>query len=206
MEFWNRLSRKIRLLFFLVFFGVFLGSGWFLYPRFLQRNSAVSEEEIIPPREVTQVTVYIAGAVRKPGVYTLSQGSRVQNAIRAAGGPGKNWDPEGINLAKLLEDEDMVVVPEKNPASPNQGMAKLPSSSSPDKYSRHKKLPFLKKISLNRADSTELKSLPGIGPEMAHRILAYRQSHGSFNSLEEVRKVPGLGRKKFERIKPYLRL
>lgn len=172
-----------------------------MYPRAVRQNSSNTADEIIIPDEVTHVTIYITGAVEKPGVYTLASNSRVKQAIEAAGGAKPNWDAEGVNLAKKLNDEDMILIPFRSQTLRQTADSVKPKSSGP-----FKKQPPPNGLSLNRASLAELETLPGVGPGMAQRIVAYRQSHGGFNSIEEIRHIPGMGKKKIEKIKPYLRL
>jgi len=203
MEFWNNLSLKLRNIFIGSFIVVLLLAGFFLYPKFSKSQPENSPQDIVLPNELPQMSVYVTGAVERPGVYTLPHGSRVKDALKIAG-TKKDWDPEGINLAKRLEDEDMVVVPR----AAHQGEAKeqtpLPGSAIPRPLKP--KLNSKQTISLNKASVADLEALPGVGPGMAKRILDYRLAHGSFGSVDDVRDIPGLGEKKFQKMKPFLRL
>jgi len=189
MEFWRTLSERARL----IFLGIFLILFSTLGVRVFNLKDTNSHEIIVLANPPTKVTVYVTGAVVKPGVYTLSPGTRVKDAIAAAGGPSKTWNPLGINLAKRLDDEDMVVVPQR-------GTPTLPRQSSTPKMKGSQS------ISLNQATLADFETLPGVGPGMAKRILDYRSAHGSFRSVEGLRKVEGIGEKKFQRMKPFLQL
>ncbi len=142
----------------------------------------------LPTRTPSPLVVYVSGAVQHPhGVYTLPTGSLVRDAIRAAGGPTDDADLDAINLAKPLYPYEQVVVPTRSApaAAPTPASAAFP-------------------LDLNRATAAELEQLPGIGPSRARDIVAYRESHGPFASVEEIQQVPGIGPTTYARIAPYL--
>ena len=131
------------------------------------------------------VRVYVSGAVQHPDVYTLSQDSIVKDALEAAGGPTGEADLERINLALPVTDGQQVHVPrqgEDNP--PVEPPSRLPAIGS--------------KVNINTADLAALESLPGIGPSLAQRIIDYRQAHGSFERIEDIMEVSGIGEAIFE--------
>lgn len=134
-----------------------------------------------------KVVVHIAGEVVKPGVYRLSNGERVIDAVKKAGGPTKDSDLDKLNLAAPLEDGQKILVPASLPLN-GQGSPVAATEISP-------------LVNLNTADEQELDKLPGIGPALAQRILSYRQEQGSFTAVEDLRKVSGIGEKKFLQIK-----
>ncbi|MFO7152262.1 MAG: helix-hairpin-helix domain-containing protein [Bacillota bacterium] len=136
--------------------------------------------------EKARIVVHVAGAVKNPGVYELEEGSRVIDAVEAAGGYMPEADVSGINLAKKLQDEDKIYVPEQGEV-PGTGDA---SGSSSDG-----------RVNINTADLQELDKLPGIGPALAQRIIDYRNQHGPFKSVEELKNVSGIGEKRFEELK-----
>jgi len=170
------------------------------YPRILSARAAVPPEGIVLPNELKQVGVYVTGAVKKPGVYSLPNGSRVKDALSLSG-VAADWDPEGINLAKRLEDEDMIVVPRKQ----HDKMFSKDQTFSPKPSAKKIQTPG-EKVNLNHATVSDLQSVPGVGPGMAKRIIDYRVAHGAFSSVDALREIPGIGQKKFERMKPYLQL
>ncbi len=138
------------------------------------------------------LVVHVAGAVRRPGVYQLPQGSRVADAIRKAGGPRKDADLDSVNLAAFLEDGQKVfVAPKIKPTTL--------------KFSPRRKAARAKVVNVNLASASELEALPGIGPVIARRIVEYRRSHGPFRRPEDLLNVKGIGPKKLARIKPYIR-
>ncbi|KXG74621.1 ComE operon protein 1 [Fervidicola ferrireducens] len=136
-----------------------------------------------------KIVIHIAGAVKNPGVYELEEGSRVIDAVKAAGGYIPEADIAGINLAKKLQDEDKIYIPQVG-ESPASGDAVNGGISPSDG-----------KININSAGLDELDKLPGIGPALAQRIIDYRNQHGPFKSIEELKNVSGIGEKRFEEIK-----
>ena len=131
------------------------------------------------------VVVHVAGAVRKPGVYTMPAGSRVADAVERAGGISGDGSPDAINLAARLSDGQQVVVP-----SGKAGVATATSADGP--------------ISLGSATVEQLDTVEGIGPVTAQNILDYRDEHGGFSSVEEVDQVPGIGPATMEALKSRL--
>lgn len=139
----------------------------------------------------TKLIVNVAGRVKNPGVYQLPQGSRVVDAIEAAGMQLKGVDISDINLARLLVDGEQVLV----------GGTKLTS-----KKSTPKKFTSDNPLDINRATITQLDTLPGVGPVTAQRIIDYRTKVGRISSIDELKKISGLGGSKFEEIKALLRV
>ncbi|WP_138158819.1 helix-hairpin-helix domain-containing protein [Peptoniphilus catoniae] len=133
------------------------------------------------------IFVQVCGRVKNPGLIELNQGSRVIDAVNAAGGMYEDADLDNINLAKKLEDEERVHVPAVSETSTSD----LPSSDQG-------------KVNINTASAEELKSLPGIGPKMAEKIIKYRDKN-SFSKIEDIMNVGGIGEKKFEEIKDYIK-
>jgi competence protein ComEA len=116
--------------------------------------------------------------VRRPGLYRLAQGTRIADALARAGGALAKGDLDAVNLAAPLADGEQVVVPERGGASA-VGAAAAASPTAP--------------LDLNSATAEQLDALPGVGPETAAKIVAFRQAHGPFHSLEELDAVPGIG-------------
>lgn len=167
------------------------------------------------PDEV--LVVHATGAVVKPSVLHLPPGSRVDDAIKAAGGPTADADLEDVNMAARLVDGTQVFVPHKGkPGEPAQvveayrgGVVETTYSKKQTGRSGHeqggKKEPPSQPISLSTATAEQLESVPGIGPATAQKILDYRQSHGGFTSIDELLAVKGIGPKKLDEMRKYLR-
>jgi len=126
-----------------------------------------------------RVTVHVAGAVQHPGVYRLRRGERVDDAVRRAGGPSRRADLSAVNLAAVVEDGRQVLVPTRAPAVSAPGTTS--ASATPAK------------VNLNTATPEQLDTLAGVGPATAAKILAFREQHGGFGSVEELGDVPGIG-------------
>jgi competence protein ComEA len=139
----------------------------------------------------------VGGRVHLPGLHTLPGGSRVADALRAAGGPLPETDTRGLNLARVLTDGEQILVGEQAPAPvPLSGGANGPPGAGTPRPA----------VSLNRATLEQLDSLPGVGPTLAQRILAYRTSHGSFRTVDQLRQVSGIGARTFAELRPLLTL
>lgn len=130
------------------------------------------------------VLVHVAGAVRDPGVVELAAGDRVADAIEAAGGVLPEASVAALNLARPLVDGEQVVVPTTAEVT-DGGDGSVSAGSDP----------YLPdgRLDLNRATAAELEELPGVGPVLAGRIVAYRDEHGPFGDPVELRAVSGIG-------------
>jgi competence protein ComEA len=141
----------------------------------------------------SRLYVDVAGEVRRPGLYRVARGSRVAAAVGMAGGFTRAADTTQVNLAAPLQDGQQVVVPRRGAggaaasagAGAGAGVGKRP-------------------VSLATATAEDLDSLDGIGPTLAQRIVQYRQAHGGFHSLDELRQVDGIGDKRFQQLKKVL--
>lgn len=127
------------------------------------------------------VYVHVAGAVGAPGLYSLPLGLRVADAIEVAGGPSPKADLDLLNLAQVLVDGMKIDVPKRGDAlqAASPAATGAPGVAAP--------------VSLNSADLSQLEELPGIGEVRAAAIIAYREEHGGFESVEELLEVPGVG-------------
>lgn len=124
----------------------------------------------------TRLVVDVVGAVLRPGLVHLAHGSRVADAVAAAGGLARNAGRSGVNFAAPVADGQQVVVPVRGAAPVGAGGA---PTSGP--------------VSLSTATPEQLDALPGIGPVTAEKIVAYRQQHGAFASVDELDAIPGIG-------------
>ena len=137
--------------------------------------------------QVSSVVVDVSGAVRNPTVATLPEGSRVYEAIEAAGGLADDADLSALNRAAVLEDGEKVYVPAAS-QEPEGGSGEPSSSREPTL------------VNINLADVDELDTLPGIGPATAQAIVDDRAANGRFASPEDLMRVSGIGEKKFEKL------
>jgi competence protein ComEA len=142
------------------------------------------------------IQVHVLGAVVSPGVVALPVGARVHEAIAACGGLAEEADPAELNLAAVLSDGAQVIIgvkgaPQGDVLAPNgAGMGAGESSGA--------------RINLNTASSAQLETLPGVGPVMAGRIIAWREQHGKFTTTAELQEVSGIGAKTYTQLEPYV--
>lgn len=160
-----------------------------------------------PPTGSEEIVVHVAGAVKKPGVVRIPRGSRVDDAVKAAGGFSSEADPDAVNLAQPLTDGVQVYVPRKgeSAAAPSVStqVAGRVRAAERGTASARKELPS-GKININTASAEQLESLPGVGPATARAIIEYRKQNGGFRSVDELLEVRGIGPKKLEQIRPYV--
>ena len=178
----------------LIIFSLCLGLGGFFFVRSgPTAQPEIVQDLVIPIQETVtaEVIVNVAGKVSNPGVYKLPVGSRVVDAINLAGNQLKGVDISDINLARVLVDGEQILVGTPPAVAAKKAAAKV-SASNP--------------LDLNRATAAQLDTLPGIGPVTAARILDYRSKVGRINSVDELKKISGLGGAKFEEIKNLLRV
>lgn len=143
-------------------------------------------------QEPSEICVYITGAVERPGIVTLKEGSRLADAIELVGGALDDADLSKINLALKVEDEGMYIIPRIGETIEEPLVQGNPSTEKGSKNG---------KININRADAALLETLPGIGPSKAARIIEYREANGSFKNIEDIMNVSGIGPKTFDSIK-----
>jgi len=139
-----------------------------------------------------RVTVHVAGAVRRPGVYRLAASDRVDDAVRRAGGARQRGDLSAVNLAAKLEDGRQIVVP-------------LRASSAGAAAATGAVVPGVP-LNLNTATPEQLDELDGVGPATAKTIVQYREEHGGFGRVDELSQVPGIGEKRMASLREQVRL
>jgi competence protein ComEA len=152
-----------------------LGARWLDRPAAAPPSAAAPVRVRAAPAGRPRVTVDVTGAVRRPGLYRLPDGSRVADALLRAGGPTRKAFLEAVNLAAPLVDGQQVLVPRKAAT----GGAVPATATGP--------------VSLSAATFEQLDTLPGVGPVTAQKILDYQAAHGPFRSVEELDAVPGIG-------------
>ena len=138
-----------------------------------------------------QLLVHVTGAVRKPGIASLAAGSRVLDAVAAAGGLTEDADPSAINLARPVADGEQLVVLRVGEAPPPAAAAGGTGSAGD----------AVGVVDLNTATQGDLETLPRIGPALAQRILDWRQANGRFAAVTDLLKVSGIGQKLFDGLK-----
>lgn len=139
------------------------------------------------------ITVFVTGAVHKPGLFSLPYGSRAADFIQAAGGMSSGADQSALNLAARMKDGDKLLVPFVPTPAPAR-LEVLPSPAVPTPSPE-------KPLNINSATPEELDLLPGLGPAKATAIVTYREKNGDFKRIEDIQNVPGIGPSIFEQIK-----
>jgi competence protein ComEA len=152
-----------------------------------------SNENKVELEEKAKIKVYVAGEVNNPGVFELDKNSRVENAISSAGGLTNLANIKNINLALIVEDGEKIYIPNIN----DNDTMEYTSTEESSKTS---------KININKATINELQNLPGVGSSLAEKIFNYRKENGNFKKIEDLKKVNGIGEKKFEALKEYISL
>ena len=145
-----------------------------------------------PTPTLRPLQVYVSGAVNAPDVVSLPPGSLVRDALAAAGGANDQADLDAINLAAPLNDNAHVIVPTRGPPTAPEGPDATPRPAGTGK------------VNINTATAAQLESLPRIGPAKAQEIVAYREAHGPFQSIEEIQDVSGIGPGIFSSIEPHI--
>jgi competence protein ComEA len=193
-----------------------VGGALFLITDPLRKAVAYSE-----PMPGNQLYIHVCGAVGKPGVIALPAGSRVFTALERAGGSLPGADLEQVNLAAFVEDGEQIYLPKKGevllvPGYKAKTGSKAPADNANGRFAKAKKKrrsvtkaaqPKIKvnwPLDLNQATPEQLDLVPGIGPAMAGKILAYRQANGKFATYDDLTKVSGIGPAKLEKFRSYL--
>ena len=210
-----QLNKKIIAVAVAVVFCVLAG----FWPQQREENMLELEQQAVQTEEAAaeaKITVYVSGAVAKPGLHEIAPGSRAVDAIEAAGGMTEEANKDRVNLAKICKDGMQVNVPrlsakELRKLKQAQNVYAGDSANAVDNAVQTANyVPAVQqdnggKIRLNSATLEELEELPGVGEVMAQRIVEYRNLHG-FNKIEDIMNVKGIGQAKFNKMRPYLDL
>jgi len=166
-----------------------------LADRLLLGAGAAQPAQVIPPPVAmttvdARLVVDVVGAVRRPGLYRLAQGTRVADALSRAGGLTPKADRTLVNLAAPLADGEQVIVPARVSGAGAAGISGGSGSAAP-----------AGPVHLNVATLEQLDALPGVGPVTAQKILDYRQKHGAFGSVDELDAIPGIGPARLDQLR-----
>jgi competence protein ComEA len=175
--------------------GGLLGAGLVLLLSSPPRGQAIL---LAPPPTPAPCLVHVSGAVQQPGVYSLPIGSRVQDAVEAAGGASPAGALELVNLAAAVQDGQKIAIPTRVPTRSALDPPPI-SSTGADPLSPVPLVMF--PLNINNATAAELEQLPGIGPVTAEKIIAHREANGLFPDISAIQDVPGIGPATFEKLR-----
>lgn len=163
-----------------------------------EQSSVVASSSSYKSQSSASGDLYIdvKGEVKHPGVYQIPSNNRVTDVIKEAGGFKADADKQSVNLAKVLNDQDVVVVNKKGAT----GSSSFDSSNNTITGNSANNV----KVNLNTADLNELQKLDHVGEKKAKKIIDYRNQHNGFHSIDEIKQVSGFGDKTFERLKDSL--
>ena len=155
----------------------------------ITRETMAAAPAVSPTVATKPVMVHVAGEVAHPGVYELPEGSRINDAIAAAGGPLEGADGNHVNLAAPVTDGQKITLtkPGEVPPPDDSASGAVPGPGA--------------KVNINTATQAQLEELPSVGPVLAQRIIAHRQTKGRFTNVRQLMEVSGVGPKKFEGLK-----
>jgi len=165
--------------------------------------------QVPPVSDPNVIRVYVGGEVVAPGLYSLQRGSRVAEALDAAGGTTSSGDVAGLGMASTVEDADQIIVPSRQAIAP-QPIAPQPivpfastggesSSSSASTAVSQPAAPSI--ININTASAAELESLPEIGEVLAARIIAYREANGPYQTVDQLEPIDGISQRMIDEIR-----
>jgi competence protein ComEA len=175
------------------------------------------------PSGAPDILVHVAGAVRRPGVYRMAAGARVQDAVTQAGGPRRGADVHRLNLAAKVTDGQQLLIPRRGraaspaavgggsgaatAAAPPNGAGSAPAPSGAGATASGGAQPAVgAPVDLNTATAAELETLDGVGPAIAQKIIDWREANGGFRSVDDLTQVSGIGPKKLEAMRPRVRV
>lgn len=177
----------------------------FIYNNMKNSSNEIIQEEVyidanennVTLEEKEKIILHITGEVNSPGIIEIDEGSRLIDAIEAAGGLTPNADINKINLAYTVVDGQKINIPNINDETEKDYITNnIGENIIEDTNVKTENL-----ININTATQTELETLTGIGPSTALKIINYRAEHGKFQTIEDIKNVPGIGDQKFEKIK-----
>lgn len=201
----ENVSPSIRMLMIMLFMSL-IGIGGYFFSN-ANESSASSVEEKIPFASNTastlqidapleKIMVHVVGEIQYPGIFEMESDSRISEIIDKAGGVTSEADIEQLNLAAFVSDGSQIRVPKRG----GDVVGPLVLSSSPNNNSTNGGTV----VNINRATSGELESLTGVGPSLASKIIKYRDTNGSFASVDSLLSVPGIGPAKLESMREFV--
>lgn len=173
-----------------------------------EKNNQIEENSLDTKDINNKIVIYITGSVKNEGIYELEENSRIADSIEKAGGLTEEANISDINLAYVLEDGMKIYIPKKGENNnekkddTNAYVSKENNDTGNGENSKNtNKSTSNIKININTATQAELETLPGIGPSISLKIINYRKENGKFSSIEDIKKVNGIGESKYSKIK-----
>ena len=207
----DNLTKKQKIIVIAIAGIVAIGIMYFIYNKNQVKEDINIENEILVNNVITNenntnddiVIIHITGSVKNPGIVKLKEGSRIEDAIEAAGGLTENADITKVNLAYVVEDGTKIKIP--SASEEDIGDEDIIDSKSGDNIIIEENTissnNSTQTININKATEKEFETLPGIGPSLASKIIEYRNQNGKFGSIEDIKNVNGIGDSKYEKIK-----
>lgn len=207
----DNLTKKQKIIVIAIAGIVAIGIMYFIYNKNQVKEDINIENEILVNNVITNenntnddiVVIHITGSVKNPGIVKLKEGSRIEDAIEAAGGLTENADITKVNLAYVVEDGTKIKIP--SASEEDIGDEDIIDSKSGDNIIIEENTissnNSTQTININKATEKEFETLPGIGPSLASKIIEYRNQNGKFESIEDIKNVNGIGDNKYEKIK-----
>ena len=206
----DNLTKKQKIIVIAIAGIVAIGIMYFIYNKNQVKEDINIENEILVNNVSTNenntnddiVIIHITGSVKNPGIVKLKEGSRIEDAIEAAGGLTENADITKVNLAYVVEDGTKIKIP--SASEEDIGDEDIIDSKSGDNIIIEENTVSsnnsTQTININKATEKEFETLPGIGPSLASKIIEYRNQNGKFESIEDIKNVNGIGDNKYEKI------
>ena len=206
----DNLTKKQKIIVIAIAGIVAIGIMYFIYNKNQVKEDINIENEILVNSVITNenninddiVVIHITGSVKNPGIVKLKEGSRIEDAIEAAGGLTENADITKVNLAYIVEDGTKIKIP--SASEEDIGDEDIIDSKSGDNIIIEENTVSsnnsTQTININKATEKEFETLPGIGPSLASKIIEYRNQNGKFGSIEDIKNVNGIGDNKYEKI------
>ena len=207
----DNLTKKQKIIVIAIAGIVAIAIMYFIYNKNQVKEDINIENEILVNNVSTNenntnddiVIIHITGSVKNPGIVKLKEGSRIEDAIEAAGGLTENADITKVNLAYVVEDGTKIKIP--SASEEDIGDEDIIDSKSGDNIIIEENTVSsnnsTQNININKATEKEFETLPGIGPSLASKIIEYRNQNGKFGSIEDIKNVNGIGDNKYEKIK-----
>ena len=205
----ENLNLKQKIIFFIILSIMIIFIIYYIYSTLTSTDTnflltsddanTIYEDNLLNSPSTSDIIVYVCGCVKETKNVTLKEGSRISDAIDAAGGLTENADLTNINLAYILEDGEKIYIQKNGETITDSNNTNSNSISSSTSISTKSS-----KININKATQTELELISGIGPSTALKIINYRKENGNFKKIEDIKNVPGIGDAKFNQIKDYI--